>query len=341
VNPLMTGTGPVFDHLARLTDDRGLFEHALHSTPRREHGYCVDDVARALVVVCREPHPDRVVTGLARRYLGFVLSALGPNGACHNRMNVAGQWTDDAGLGDWWGRALWGLGVAAAHAHTAGMRARALSGFRIAAQSRSPHLHAMVFAALGAGEVLQANPHDPSASQLLRDTVTAVGPVPADVGWPWPQPRLTYANGATAEAMIVAGAVLADETVLARGLSLLEFLLHVETREGHLSVTPVAGRGPEDAGPDFDQQPVEVAAIADACGSAYRFTRDPRWLGGIRLAWDWFQGENDSATVMFDPITGGGYDGLQQVGANLNQGAESTLAMLSTAQQSRLIEIPR
>ena len=48
---------PLFDHLERLTDDRGLFEHARLAVPRREHGYCVDDVARGLVVVCREPRP--------------------------------------------------------------------------------------------------------------------------------------------------------------------------------------------------------------------------------------------------------------------------------------------
>ena len=67
-------------------------------------------------------------------------------------MAADGQWRDEAGLGDWWGRALWGLGVAAASAATPGMRARALSGFRLAAQRNSPHLRPMAFAALGAAE---------------------------------------------------------------------------------------------------------------------------------------------------------------------------------------------
>ena len=106
----------------------------------------------------------------------------------------------------------------------------------------------------------------------------------------------------------------------------------METHDGHLSVTPVGGRGPSDAGPGFDQQPIEVAAIANACSTAYRLTTDPRWLVGVNLAWHWFLGENDSATRMFDPDTGAGYDGLQPNGPNLNQGAESTLALLSTVQ---------
>jgi hypothetical protein len=50
-----------FGHLQRLTDDVGLLEHAEGIVPRHEHGYCVDDVARGLVVVCREPSPQEMV----------------------------------------------------------------------------------------------------------------------------------------------------------------------------------------------------------------------------------------------------------------------------------------
>ena len=38
---------------------------------------------------------------------------------------------------------------------------------------------------------------------------------------------------------------------------------------------------------------------------------------------------------MWDPETGGGFDGLHADGVNLNQGAESTLAVLSTLQHAR------
>ncbi len=329
---------PVFDHLERLTDDRGLFEHALLTAPRREHGYCVDDVARGLVVVCHEPEPGPPVRRLARCYLAFVLDALDSAGSCHNRMAADGQWRDEAAVGDWWGRALWGLGVAATSAQTPGMRARALGGFRIAAQARSPHVRSMAFAALGAAELLSKRPDEIAARQLLTDTLTAIGrPRIDDPDWPWPEERLSYANASIAEALIVAGDVLPDESALNHGLSLLEFLLYSQTRDGHLSVTPVGGRGRDDVGPGYDQQPIEVSTLADACGSAFRVTNQPSWLAGISLAWDWFLGDNDSATPMFDPRTGGGYDGLERHGRNLNQGAESTLAMLATAQQARRI----
>jgi hypothetical protein len=327
---------PVFDHLERLTDDRGLFEHARHAVPRREHGYCVDDVARGLVVVCREPHPGPAARRLARSYLAFVLDALDPTGACHNRMTVDGQWADEAAAGDWWGRALWGLGVAATSAQSAGMRARALGGFRIAAQCRSRHLRSMAFAALGAAELLSRRPDEMAARELLTDTLAVMGrPKVDDPAWPWPEERLGYANASVAEALIVAGDALPDESALNRGLGLLEFLLRTETRDGHLSVTPAGGRGRDDAGPGYDQQPIEVSALADACASAFRITGQASWRTGVSLAWEWFGGNNDSATPMFDPRTGGGYDGLEPGGRNLNQGAESTLAMLSTAQQAR------
>ena len=329
---------PIFDHLVRLTDGRGIFEHALLSVPRVEHGYCVDDVARGLIVVCREPMPDKRLRELAQVYLDFVLSALEPTGECHNRMAVDGTWGDEASVGDWWGRAVWALGVAAVHAHTAGMRARALVGFRIAAEQRSPHVRAMVFAALGAAEVLSAKSAEPAARSLAVDAIQTIGPPSGDPTWPWPEERLSYGNASLAEALIVSGVALGDGRVSGRGLELLEFLIALETRDGHLSVTPVGGRARGDSSPLFDQQPIEVAAIADACASAYRLTQDHDFVLGIQLAWRWFLGDNDSSTPMFDPDTGAGYDGLESGGRNLNQGAESTLAMLSTAQHARAVD---
>jgi len=334
--------GPVFDHLYRMTDGRGLFEHALHGAPRPEHGYCVDDVARALVVVCREPFPSPKLQQLGRRFLDFTVSAVQADGTCHNRMNDAGDWTDVPDVGDWWGRALWGLGVAAVHAPTQAMRARALLGFRTAARRRSPHLRAMAFAALGAGELLLARPDEVSARQLLHDAVAALEGTGTDPSWPWPEDRLTYSNGSVVEALLLAGEALPDTSAQARGLYLLRFLLRVETAQGRLSVTPVGGRGPFDPKPGFDQQPIEVAAIGAACARAYEFTDDPEWLLGVQLAWGWFLGDNDISTPMFDPNTGGGFDGLQRHGKNLNQGAESTLAVLATAQHAqRLVPLGR
>ena len=331
---------PVFDHLYRMSDRRGVFEHARHGEPRPEHGYCLDDVARALVVVCREPCPSPELRLLGRRFLDFTVSALHPDGSCHNRMDSSGAWSDVPAVGDWWGRAVWGLGVAAVRAPTPAMRGRALLGFRTAARCRSRHMRAMAYAALGAGELLQARPDELAARHLLLDAVVALGAVAADPAWPWPEPRLTYSNATLAEALLVAGEALPDRVARNRGLYLLLFLLGVETRHGHLSVTPVGGRGPSDPRPGFDQQPIEAAALGAACAQAYESTDDTHWLDGLQMSWAWFLGDNDASTPMFDPSTGAGFDGLERHGRNLNQGAESTLAALSTAQHvQRLVPL--
>lgn len=328
---------PVFDHLRRLTDDRGLFEHAEFAEPRPEHGYCVDDAARALVVVAREPEPGPWLRQLGARYLAFTLDAVASDGRCHNRMSRAGQWSDEPGLGDWWGRALWGLGTAAALAPSRAARARASLGLQVLAQQRSPDLRAMAFAGLGAGEVLLRRPDDPTARALLADAAERILAAPSTPDWCWPEPRLSYANAALPECLLLAGHLMVHDRVTARGLELLAFLLEVETREDQLSLTPVGGRGPDDDGPGFDQQPIEVASLADACARAVALTGDASWARGVDLARRWFAGHNDLRTPMYDPVTGGGFDGLNPLGCNLNQGAESTLAALSTLQHARAL----
>lgn len=337
--PTRTGWAPPLVHLGRLTNAEGLFEHALLTVPRREHGYCVDDAARGLVVLCRAPESSSLGDQLAHRYLDFTLAALVPDGRCHNRRAAGGGWLDEPGLGDWWGRAIWGLGVAAVHATSRELRLRALDGFQTAVLARSAHGRAMAFAALGAGEVLLCDPGHAAARALLGDAVEALGTIGTDPAWPWPEPRLRYANGAVAEALLMAGIALPAPLSLAAGLRLLDFLLRVESRGRSLSVTPTGGWGPDDPRPGYDQQPIEVATLADACARAYAATGELRWRDGVRAAWAWFYGDNDGHVVMFDARTGGGYDGLEAHGRNLNQGAESTLAVLSTAAQAQRLGV--
>jgi hypothetical protein len=192
----------------------------------------------------------------------------------------------------------------------------------------------MAFAALGAAEVLADDPSHTDARLLLADAVTTIGRPSADPAWPWPEPRLTYANAVLAEALLAAGHLLERADVVADGVTMLGWLLHRETVDGHLSPTPVDGAGPTDSAPRFDQQPIEVAAMVDACHRAFVVTGEAEWLAGLDMAVRWFTGDNDAGTPMWDPATGGGYDGLQASGPNLNQGAESTLALVSAQQHA-------
>lgn len=331
----MSLPAPSFTHLERLTDDTGLFEHARHAIVRREHGYCTDDVARGLVVTSREPTPTAAVLRLSECYLSFLTHAQDASGAFHNRLSHDRRWTDEPGLGDWWGRALWGLGTAAVRSPAPWIRQEARMAFVAGAHLRSPHPRAMVFAGLGAAEMLRAEPDDAFAGRLLDDAACAAGAPGEDLEWPWPQPQLTYANAALAEVRIAAGQLRGDGPMLASGLRMLTWLREVQLRQGRLSVIGVQGWR-RDTPPDHhDQQPIEVAALADAFATAAAATDDPVWTVAVRQAGEWFAGSNDADAAMWDPATGGGYDGLTVAGPNLNQGAESTLALISTLQLVR------
>ncbi|NQX11647.1 glycosyltransferase [Microbacteriaceae bacterium VKM Ac-2855] len=325
-----------YNHLAALTDERGLFEHALFESARRGEGYCVDDVARALIVVVQEPVQSFRTRRLAELYLRFLESAATADGRSHNRMSIDGEWADDASVGDWWGRNIWAAGVTAAQAETPLMRRRAMHLFQRLSEQRSPHLRSMVFAALGAGEVLLVRPHAAGALDLIGATLALV-PDPGDTTWPWPEPRLRYANGSVAEAVVLAGEVLHDPALIERGLGLLEFLLAQETRDGHISVTGAGGRDRTQTGAQFDQRPLEVAALAQACARAFDITQDERWRDAVGACWGWFVGVNDAATPMVDLATGAGFDGLEASGRNENRGAESTIAALQTSVTARRI----
>jgi len=95
---------------------------------------------------------------------------------------------------------------------------------------------------------------------------------------------------------------------------------------------PVGGWGPGEGRPAFDQQPIEVAALADACMRAATVTGDSSWLAGVEMSVSWFLGDNDAQIPLLDERTGGGCDGLCRNSRNGNQGAESTLAMISVLQ---------
>ncbi|GAA2759121.1 glycosyltransferase [Actinopolymorpha rutila] len=326
---------PSFSHVIRMSDDTGLFEHSRNAIVRREHGYCTDDVSRGLVVTSREPDPSEEVVRLAEIYLTFLTHAQDHTGAFRNRLGHDRRWSDRPALGDWWGRALWGLGTAAARNPAPWIRKEAMIAFDLGATKRSWAVRAMAFAGLGAAEVLRAHPDHKGAAALLADAARAVGGPGEDADWPWPQEHLTYANASLAEVVIAAGKLGGDHRVLESGLRMLGWLHDVQRTGDRLSVIAVGGyrrNGPRNR---HDQQPIEVASFADACATAADATGDPAWDDGISQAVAWFLGDNDLGTPMWDSTTGGSYDGLTPTGPNPNQGAESTLALVSTLQHAR------
>ena len=327
---------PKFDHLLRLTDRRGTFEHACFAEPRPEHGYCTDDMARVLVVATREPDAEGQVNGLAGLAVRFLNEAQAYSGACRNRMDRNGRWTDEPTTDDHWGRCIWGLGTAAAHSDVSMVRRLAVIQFERAAQARSTSPRAMAFAALGAAELLAVDPEHPAARKLITDYAASIAAPNGDRSWPWPEPRLTYANAVLAEAMIAAGVALDDATLRQRGLDLLALAARLRN-----------GRRPSVSHPGGGQRARRrQARLSTSSRSRWPHwpmrarvplpsTPAPIWPDGVAAAAAWFLGANDAGQLMWDPETGGGFDGLHADGVNRNQGAESTLAVISTLQHAR------
>ena len=331
---------PPFEHLLRLSDGIGVFEHARNAVPNRENGYCTDDVARALVVVLREQSRPAALDQLAQTCLAFLESAQLPDGRFHNRLAAQPEamWIDEVGSDDSIGRALWALGSTAARGPTEEIRRRALIRFEAGAGFRSQSPRASAAAVLGGAEVLTARPGHRDARTLVMVGATALGVVSPDPAWPWPEARLAYDNSRLAEGRIAAGVVLSDRRLLDEGLLLLDWLVETETKGDHFSFTPPHGWEPAEPRPGLPQQPIEAGAMADACARAFDATGDLCWASAVLRAAEWFLGNNDAGVPLLDAATGGCHDALALNGFSANEGAESTLALISALQHARRLQ---
>lgn len=148
--------------------------------------------------------------------------------------------------------------------------------------------------------------------------------------WPWPEARLSYANALLPEASLSAATVIGDVHRASDALDQLRWLVERKTLDEHFSFTPVGGCDASTTPPMFDQQPIEAWAMANACVRAFAYTRDHRWAEAVQRSAAWFLGDNDVGVAVFDPVTGGGLDGLEPNGVNRNEGAESSTALVGT-----------
>src|SRR5690606_4171126 len=202
-------------HLERLTDDVGILQHARSFVPLREHGYCTDDNARALVVALklrRHVEETSVLDTLAVRYLAFIEHAFdAERGAFRNFLGYDRRWLEDVGSPDSHGRGLWALGVAAAEWSDARIKAACLTLLHAALPriESVPDLRALAMALLGIAAAYRELDGDLRLKGALRriaerllDAFAATASVEE---WPWPEQVLTYANAVLPHGLIAAG----------------------------------------------------------------------------------------------------------------------------------------
>lgn len=315
-----------------MSDSTGMLQHAIGPVPDRRHGYCLDDNARALMLMHRLPGAEAVQW--AQTYAAFVQHAWNADRAVfRNFMNFDRSWCEDAGSEDSNGRAVWALGDCAARANDPALRRWALWLFDQTLEPistfESPRTRA--FLALGAAEVLTANPGHVRARQVMTDAAEGLRwllDASRRPAWIWFEAVLGYDNPRLSEALLRAGTALKRDDLIADGLSSLRWIAEQQrASSGHFR--PIGsdslGSGEVPALP-FDQQPLEALAAIDAASAAYAASGDPRWLDHAEAAWAWFGGANDRGAVLGDPATGRCMDGLTPHGVNENTGAESILA---------------
>jgi hypothetical protein len=333
-------------HFRRLTDDTGMFQHALYATPDANHGYCIDDNARALIaglLFARLRGHDEQAAPL-HTFLAFLSYAYNQEaGRFRNFMGYDRRWLEDVGSHDSQGRTLWAVGLAAAWGPTEPIRRLSQELYRRALPTLEglEAVRSWAFALLGLQAYLQAEPdHGPTLELRDRYAVKLFEAYRSHAtdDWPWWEDLVTYDNAKLPHALLLTGPAMDRPDLTEAGLTSLRWLLDQQTEAGddgrpQLSIIGNDGwlrRGQARA--RFDQQPLEAYALVDACLLAARVEtdEDPRasWERAARLCFDWFLGRNDLGQPLFDPVTGGGRDGLQPEGVNQNQGAESSLAYL-------------
>ncbi|CAN5815242.1 glycosyl transferase [soil metagenome] len=324
---------PRFDHLYDLTTLLGFWEHADHAKPRPEHGSCTDDNARGLIAILREESDEPHLDEMEEIFTRFIQEAAISSGRFHNRRRKNGVWVDTIGSDDSQGRPIWAFGSLLHRAAEVKTRGAAPDLFeRQTFESTSPRANA--FAVLGAREVLDAHATNAMAEDLMRSglltctrSMIPTGRSPKHV-LPTRIPRIS-------ETMITSGEFLGDDKMIENGLTLLRWLLSIQKRLGHFSFTPVRGWAPGEGRPGFDQQPNDATAMTDACVRAWSATREASWLDEVMRAGEWLIGANDRRAILCDLDTFGCHDELTERGPNLNQGAEPTLASLSTLRQAK------
>jgi glycosyltransferase involved in cell wall biosynthesis len=331
--PLRSAPALCLAHLDRLTDEIGIIQFADGPRPDPGSGYCVDDVARLAIVGA-----DLLATGrggdLARRWVRqsvrFLDAAYDPaSGAMHNVLSYGGTWQDWPHPGDHIGRAVWALGVVAATPacpEEVRNRAAGLLGQLVTAPAPHPGLRTTAYTLLGLAAA--GRPAAEIAPLVARlDAALAQAGTP---DWHWFEAKLTYDNARLPQAMLAAAASLGEPLLAARALDALDWYLdHVGLTSGMLrSVGNIwHRRGEADAwGDDGDEQPIDAAACVEALVTAWRYTNRARYAQQAVNAYSWFLGRNRAAVRLYVDETGACHDGLSATEANVNQGAESTLA---------------
>ncbi len=326
-------------HISNLTDATGIIQHSVFSIPNRNEGYCIDDNCRALLVMIINKYlfHDPVVDTLISTYLSFVYHAYDKeSGLFRNFMSYDRKWIDENVSEDANGRTLFVLGYfvknATDHSHLALCKmlfdstVKNMQGFR--------SLRAIAHITMGCIFYLQRFSGARDVKRICNkflETLNEAYIKTSTDDWKWFENYLTYDNGRLPQALLMGGRYFKNSNYLYTGIEALNWMFDIiyDKEKNYISLIGNDGwlhKNKEKA--KFDQQPVEIPSIIDACYQAYLITEDMEWINKISITFSWLLGNNDRQEPLYDFTTGGCYDGLTSAVTNQNQGAESTISGL-------------
>lgn len=325
-------------HLQRLTDCFGIVQHANFAIPDYRTGYTTDDNARALVVSAMDYrlHGGESARALAERYLAFLLFAQREDGRFHNCVSYDRRFLDEFGSEDCFGRAIWSLAeVLYSPPHPALVEpAERMLHRALPWVERLEHPRGKAFCLTALHRWHQARPEEGervrALARPLAQYLAGRYREHARPDWDWFLPELTYANAALSAAMFKAYQVTGEPDILSIARNTIEFLYEKTIEDDMLTLVGNRGwyeYGQEEA-PAYDQQPLDAAAMVSASLAAFDATGEAPYLRRAWVCLEWFYGRNLKGRPLFDPATGGCFDGLMEEGVNLNRGAESTVSLL-------------
>jgi len=323
-----------------MTTQTGIIQFSRISQPDISSGYTLDDNARALISMCMYLRltGDEKSLIYIRLYLNFIKLCQQPAGNFLNYVDRFDKFTgqnNEVNLDDSNGRAIWALGylISAKDFLPEKIVSKAISII----QKTFPHLEtiystrAMAFAIKGLYYFYKAggSPETYNLIQTLAKRLVQMYKHESGEGWDWFEGYLTYANSILPEAMLYTWLLTGDSIYKDIARSSLDFLLAKIFKENGIEVISNKNwlQKGKKAG-NFGEQPIDVAYTMMTLSKFYDEFKDEEYLLKMGTAFNWFLGNNRLHQIIYNPCTGGCYDGLEENQVNLNQGAESTISYL-------------
>jgi len=336
-----------------------------------EQGFsCVDDVARAAVLLSNCPENITARNTRLDMMINFLLYMQSDNGYFYNFIwhdgSINKTYRTSVAEPDWWSwRAFWALEEYAAlneaNARKIGPASHKLSEaiFRdLLNDDRSvsdaaglciPTWLPGKAAADQSGDLILAlvkyyrRTKDDRATKLIDQLATGILLMQAgdSLNFPygaflsWNNTWHAYGN-IQSYALLKAGELLNNPTYIERALMEVDHFYPWLIKNGYLNYFNIQGNDGKyevTAEEKFPQIAYGIRPVIYSSTEAYRITGKEKYLDLARLAAGWLAGSNPAGKVMFDPSTGRGYDGIiNNSEINLNSGAESTIEALLALQ---------